>query len=964
METQGPLAGKRRLALVVGVGQYRAVPQLLGPAANAQKMYELLTDPAAGYGFPKENVCLLLEDAATKEQFKRAFQQCLVERAQNGDVVVLYFAGHGSSSRDSNGDEVDGQDETLMFVEARTDADHFDLVDDELNVMLSTLFKKMSGAGAVREQNVVVLLDSCNSGTAARDVSGGVKARFHEAATVPFDQRAKIGQALPGDRRWDGESLPGLVFLSAAIDGTSALEVDGEGLFTRALRQVLREATGTRLTYEQLILRMRPKLASFGSSQKIDVQGGTFARREVFGTTLLATPPAYRVKKVDATQLTLEGLSLPGWSPGGVIRIYSGTIGGKSRVQSLQDYLNPSKAKAAAVIERINGFSSSARLEQSFTPEPIEPGDLAMLAYPGPALVTLPVRILSAERLGGVPAERAECIRAAIARNPAARQTIQLMSAADKGMAWTVVMDADKRLQLLDPAGQLRVTYSPAQPELEGDVIARNLHQHARQKALLQLRGDAGEDFVNDETLQVWLEPVLEPNEDVSVVCPRQNYGYWDVQANGPGSPRAFQVPLCSSFRLRVKLSAAAPVDKLYVGGLGLSSDGSIFGFPGGPDANEDGFVALKPGQEWTFRRVYTGMPPVNTDDHILVFGNREANKIEWASLSEPSSTRGGNDLAQYLSSFLVADARGISTSRAIKSTTWTSTYASLRVVANSWHPTGVSASVDKKSATSREYTLQQYDIREWLPSNPKAALSKLLLQAHGMVSLYAENADGPRYNQDHEGRWEKLSDVENLAKGIDCSRAIWFAFTRAGLVYNNRQGRVNPKQPEYASLGAYVNTLEMVDKDSLSLNELAGPPVTKPSIMRDRFVSCRNSALLRPGDLLVYRRTKGDPKKRVDGHVVMVIDPVRFVAWGSHAYDANKYSAESLSAGKKLDSGVEYQQIRRLKTGLESKWQGWDSAHMLLVECWRHRELESEWNASPLNRPGTFDLTRRLSAP
>ena len=54
--------GVRRLALVVGVGQYRnaRVPDLIGPPNDARRFYDLLTD-ANGYGFPRENVCLLLD---------------------------------------------------------------------------------------------------------------------------------------------------------------------------------------------------------------------------------------------------------------------------------------------------------------------------------------------------------------------------------------------------------------------------------------------------------------------------------------------------------------------------------------------------------------------------------------------------------------------------------------------------------------------------------------------------------------------------------------------------------------------------------------------------------------------------------------------------------------------------------------------------------------------------------------
>ena len=58
----------RRLALVVGVGRFRNPAlqdrSLKGPKGDAEQIYGLLTD-AQGYGFPKENVCLLTDEGAT-----------------------------------------------------------------------------------------------------------------------------------------------------------------------------------------------------------------------------------------------------------------------------------------------------------------------------------------------------------------------------------------------------------------------------------------------------------------------------------------------------------------------------------------------------------------------------------------------------------------------------------------------------------------------------------------------------------------------------------------------------------------------------------------------------------------------------------------------------------------------------------------------------------------------------------
>ena len=161
--------GHRRLALIVGVGEYKNdnIPDLKGPPNDARRFYELLTGKN-GYAFPKQNVCLLLNEQATTGEFKQLFDTALVERARENDVVVIFFAGHGSQARDKNGDEPDEWDETLMFHDARTDGIG-DLLDDEFNQMLARLYRKT--------RYITVILDSCNAGTATRDPGA---ARFFE----------------------------------------------------------------------------------------------------------------------------------------------------------------------------------------------------------------------------------------------------------------------------------------------------------------------------------------------------------------------------------------------------------------------------------------------------------------------------------------------------------------------------------------------------------------------------------------------------------------------------------------------------------------------------------------------------------------------------------------------------------------------------------------------------------------
>ena len=73
---------------------------------------------------------------------------------KSGDLFFMTYSGHGGQVPDTNGDEADHQDETWCLYDGQ-------LIDDELYVELSKF------AAGVR---ILVLSDSCHSGTITRDL--------------------------------------------------------------------------------------------------------------------------------------------------------------------------------------------------------------------------------------------------------------------------------------------------------------------------------------------------------------------------------------------------------------------------------------------------------------------------------------------------------------------------------------------------------------------------------------------------------------------------------------------------------------------------------------------------------------------------------------------------------------------------------------------------------------------------
>lgn len=78
----------------------------------------------------------------------------LVSNAQPGDSFFLHYSGHGANQKDTDGDEKDGYDETLVPIDY---AQNGMIIDDELNALLVKPLPKGCKLTAV--------FDCCHSGS-------------------------------------------------------------------------------------------------------------------------------------------------------------------------------------------------------------------------------------------------------------------------------------------------------------------------------------------------------------------------------------------------------------------------------------------------------------------------------------------------------------------------------------------------------------------------------------------------------------------------------------------------------------------------------------------------------------------------------------------------------------------------------------------------------------------------------
>ena len=139
----------KKLALCIGINDYPGTDSdLFGCVNDANDWANALQ--ARGFTCKR-----LIDSEATGERIREEML-ALAEEAKNGDIAVVFFAGHGSVVPDIDGDEADGQDECWCPHDVRTSGV---IIDDEL----SQIYEKRR-----RGVRWVVISDSCNSGTVSR----------------------------------------------------------------------------------------------------------------------------------------------------------------------------------------------------------------------------------------------------------------------------------------------------------------------------------------------------------------------------------------------------------------------------------------------------------------------------------------------------------------------------------------------------------------------------------------------------------------------------------------------------------------------------------------------------------------------------------------------------------------------------------------------------------------------------
>lgn len=181
------------------------------------------------YGFNENNITVLLDEEATRQNILQAIEDVVINNPNPGDDVFFFYAGHGSQVPNSKSDEVNQMDETLVPTDAALGAK--DIRDKELRERFNRALD--------RGIRLTLVFDSCHSGSIARGVPSQVTERKLEPAAYDVADDSYNHLPSPEER--------GALVISSAQDFQTAKETRNSsnqvtGIFSDALVRALRDA--------------------------------------------------------------------------------------------------------------------------------------------------------------------------------------------------------------------------------------------------------------------------------------------------------------------------------------------------------------------------------------------------------------------------------------------------------------------------------------------------------------------------------------------------------------------------------------------------------------------------------------------------------------------------------------------------------------------------------------------------
>jgi hypothetical protein len=232
-------------ALCVGINNYPGTSNdLQGCVNDANDWSALLND----LGF---ETSLMLYSQATRQAIKTGLNT-LIASAGESDVIVFTYSGHGTQVIDLSGDEGDSYDEAIYVYDGM-------ILDDDLRVLIDQMNPRAT---------LVVISDSCFSGTVTRLVPENSKPRFMPAAGISADRVVRQHFLLP-------EANMPEILISGCSDSEYSYDAEISGRYNGAMSAMALKVIkqNPNVSYNEFYASLRQLLPSSNYPQTPQLEG-------------------------------------------------------------------------------------------------------------------------------------------------------------------------------------------------------------------------------------------------------------------------------------------------------------------------------------------------------------------------------------------------------------------------------------------------------------------------------------------------------------------------------------------------------------------------------------------------------------------------------------------------------------------------------------------------------------------
>ena len=137
-------------ALIIGIDKYENIQRLHYAVDDAESIKDILIN---SFGFPADNVSILINEEATKQNIIKSFSK-ITKNAKSNDRVIIFFAGHGETM------DLPGGGERGYLIPVEGDA-------NDLYVTSIPMDELKQIALMSEAKHMLYLVDACYGGIAA-----------------------------------------------------------------------------------------------------------------------------------------------------------------------------------------------------------------------------------------------------------------------------------------------------------------------------------------------------------------------------------------------------------------------------------------------------------------------------------------------------------------------------------------------------------------------------------------------------------------------------------------------------------------------------------------------------------------------------------------------------------------------------------------------------------------------------